>query len=93
MKRLVLAFMLLPGVALAQQPPPPPAIQTLDSMLHESVEREAQDRLAAITAQQSVAVLTKQLADVTAERDKLKATSSSPAQAATDPHTPPPAPK
>lgn len=79
MKRLAIIFLLFPGVALAQQVDPVTAganAMALDgsASFGRMAAQITQDR-------QQVAALQKQVADLTVERDKLKADAAKPAPA------------
>lgn len=74
MKRIVLALALalLAVPALAQQPPSPSQRAT-EIMLQREIAAHQQDLGAAVQLQDQVQTLTKQVADLTKERDDLKA--------------------
>jgi hypothetical protein len=72
MKRIILASLLLSAPALAQQPPTPGQRAT-EIMLQREIAAHQQDLGAAVQLQDQVTALTKQVADLTKERDALKA--------------------
>lgn len=72
MKRFVLASLLFAAPAMAQQPETPGQRAT-EIMLNREIAAHQQDLGAAVQLQDQVAALTKQVADLTKERDVLKA--------------------
>ena len=85
MKRIItaIAALLLATPALAQQPPAAPAApgqRAWELMDQQCTLREQNATGAAIEQSDKVAALTKQLAEVTKERDALKAAAAKPVE-------------
>jgi hypothetical protein len=77
MKRLIPFFLLLAGPALAQQPAPASQRAT-EILLNRAIVSDQSDLVGAIQLQDQVAALTKQVADLTKERDALKTAEKAP---------------
>jgi hypothetical protein len=81
MKRFILASLLLATPALAQQPAPA-GQRALEIMLNREVAAHQNDLGAAVQLSDQNAALTKQVADLTKERDTLKAAATPAAEPA-----------
>ena len=79
MKRIFLALMLFATPALAQQQPAP-GQRAWEIMDQQCMLREQNATGAALEQSDKVAALTKQLAEVTKERDALKAAAAKPVE-------------
>ena len=79
MKRTILASLLLATPALAQQQPAP-GQRAWEIMSQQCLMREQNATGAALEQSDKVATLTKQLAEVTKERDALKAAAAKPVE-------------
>lgn len=75
MKKYLLIGLLFATPALAQysEAPKPPAQQACELLLNQSVSAHMNDATGAFTMQAQVTALQKQIADLTKERDELKA--------------------
>jgi len=71
MKRIVLAALLIPTAAIAQQHLTP--LQTMDALVHQADEREIAAVMQVTQLQGQIAAKDKEIADLTKERDALKA--------------------
>ena len=82
MKHIItaIAALLLATPALAQQPPAAPGQRAWELMDQQCTLREQNATGAALEQSDKVAALTKQLAEVTKERDALKAAAAKPVE-------------